>query len=174
MGAERVKESVQWLPGTHRELQPYLELAITAAQQREDCMEIIYARLNEYRTENDEPTFTILCKKDFKHTFNIVYRITELFPEYISTSEDRDRALDIAQQERRENLEAVRALAVNGVSLEEQEQIPEQDREIPRTLTEAEIADSQDEDFSLVLDLTDLLKELDDDEDEPIDAPVVF
>ncbi len=46
------------------------------------CVEVLYARLNEYRTIYEEPTFTILCQKDPKTTFNRVVKITEVDPEY--------------------------------------------------------------------------------------------
>jgi len=71
-----------WLPASAAHLHPFLELAVAEALRDPSCTEVLYARLNEYRTIYEEPTFTILCKKDFKSTFNKVYQITELDPEY--------------------------------------------------------------------------------------------
>ncbi len=73
-----------WLPESSAHLQPFLELAVAEALRDTTCTEVLYARLNEYRTIYEEPTFTILCKKDYKSTFNKVYHITELDPEYNS------------------------------------------------------------------------------------------
>lgn len=71
-----------WLPESAANLHPFLELAVAEALRDTTCTEVLYARLNEYRTIYEEPTFTILCKKDYKSTFNKVYHITELDPEY--------------------------------------------------------------------------------------------
>lgn len=71
-----------WLPESSAHLHPFLELAVAEALRDTTCTEVLYARLNEYRTIYEEPTFTILCKKDYKSTFNKVYHITELDPEY--------------------------------------------------------------------------------------------
>ena len=71
-----------WLPESSVHLHPFLELAVAEALRDPTCTEVLYARLNEYRTIYEEPTFTILCKKDYKSTFNKVYHITELDPEY--------------------------------------------------------------------------------------------
>lgn len=71
-----------WLPESASHLHPFLELAVAEALRDTTCTEVLYARLNEYRTIYEEPTFTILCKKDYKSTFNKVYHITELDPEY--------------------------------------------------------------------------------------------
>lgn len=71
-----------WLPESAAHLHPFLELAVAEALRDTTCTEVLYARLNEYRTIYEEPTFSILCKKDYKSTFNKVYHITELDPEY--------------------------------------------------------------------------------------------
>lgn len=71
-----------WLPESAIHLHPFLELAVAEALRDSTCTEVLYARLNEYRTTYEEPTFTILCKRDYKSTFNKVYHITELDPEY--------------------------------------------------------------------------------------------
>lgn len=71
-----------WLPESAAQFHPFLKLAVAEALRDPTCTEVLYARLNEYRTIYEEPTFTILCKKDYKSTFNKVYHITELDPEY--------------------------------------------------------------------------------------------
>lgn len=71
-----------WLAESAAHLHPFLELAVAEALRETTCTEGLYARLNEYRSIYEEPTFTILCKKDYKSTFNKVNHITELDPEY--------------------------------------------------------------------------------------------
>lgn len=73
-----------WLPGSAQHLRPFLLMAMDRALEDQTCTEVLYARLNEYRTIYEEPTFTILCKKDYKTTFNKVYNITEIDPDYNS------------------------------------------------------------------------------------------
>ncbi len=81
-----------WLPASAQNLRPFLKLAVAEALQDATCTEVMYARLNEYRTVYEEPTFTILCKKDYKTTFNKVYHITELDPEYNNRIAQREVA----------------------------------------------------------------------------------
>ncbi|MDP1933182.1 MAG: hypothetical protein Q8L60_17165 [Gammaproteobacteria bacterium] len=73
-----------WLPASAQHLRPFLLMAMERALEDQTCTEVLYARLNEYRTIYEEPTFTILCKKDYKTTFNKVFQITEIDPEYNS------------------------------------------------------------------------------------------
>jgi hypothetical protein len=63
-------------------LRPFLVMAVNKVLEDPSCVEVLYARLNEYRTIYEEPTFTILCQKDPKSTFNRVLKITEVDPEY--------------------------------------------------------------------------------------------
>lgn len=81
-----------WPPASAQHLLPFLKLAVAEALQDATCTEVMYARLNEYRTVYEEPTFTILCKKDYKTTFNKVYQVTELDPEYNNRIAQREVA----------------------------------------------------------------------------------
>jgi hypothetical protein len=74
----RFKPERMWLPSSAQHLRPYLLLAAEQALKDEECAEILYARLNEYRTVYEEPTFSVLCRKDYKTTFNRVYQVSEL------------------------------------------------------------------------------------------------
>ncbi|MES3007511.1 MAG: hypothetical protein V4751_07050 [Pseudomonadota bacterium] len=81
--AKAATESTRlWLPESAQHLHQFLEMAVAQALQDANCTEVLYGRLNEYRTIYEEPTFTVLCKKDYKTTFNKVYHITELDPNY--------------------------------------------------------------------------------------------
>ncbi len=73
-----------WLPASAQHLRPFLLMAMERALEDPACTEVLYARLNEYRSVYEEPTFTILCKKDYKTTFNKVFNITVLDPNYNS------------------------------------------------------------------------------------------
>jgi len=74
----RFKPERMWLPVAAQHLRPYLSIAVAQALKDEECAEILYARLNDYRTAYEEPTFTVLCKKDYKTTFNLVYKASDL------------------------------------------------------------------------------------------------
>lgn len=71
-----------WLPASAANLRPFLQMAVNKVMEDPACVEVLYARLNEYRTIYEEPTFTVLCQKDPKTTFNRVVKITEVDPEY--------------------------------------------------------------------------------------------
>lgn len=95
MAAENSVQSQRlWLPAGASDLRPFLQMAVDMALQDENCKEILYARLNEYRTIYEEPTFTILCQKDPKTTFNRVIKITEVDPEYFDKIRASENALD--------------------------------------------------------------------------------
>ncbi|MCB1665014.1 MAG: hypothetical protein KDI28_04505 [Pseudomonadales bacterium] len=95
MAAENSIQSERlWLPASASELRPFLQMAVDMALQDENCKDILYARLNEYRTIYEEPTFTILCQKDPKTTFNRVIKITEVDPEYFDKIRASENALD--------------------------------------------------------------------------------
>jgi|GEM_PF-2399430 len=55
------------------------------------------ARLNEYRTTYEKPTFTILCKKDAKTTYNRVVPITEVDPGYFAKIQGSEDAAETAR-----------------------------------------------------------------------------
>lgn len=63
----------------------------------ENCKDVLYARLNEYRTTYEEPTFTILCKTDPKTTYNRVVPITEVDPDYFAKIQQSEDAADTAR-----------------------------------------------------------------------------
>ena len=83
-----------WLPASASNLRPFLQMAVDLALEDPNCKDILYARLNEYRTIYDEPTFTILCQKDPKTTFNRVIKITEADPEYYEKIKASEQAQD--------------------------------------------------------------------------------
>lgn len=86
-----------WLPANSAHLRPFLQMAVDLAMENEDCVDVLYARLNEYRTIYEEPTFTILCKKDVKTTFNRVIPITEVDPDYFAKIQRSEDAADTAR-----------------------------------------------------------------------------
>lgn len=86
-----------WLPASASNLRPFLQMAVDLALTDEDCADVLYARLNEYRTIYEEPTFTILCKRNAKSTFNRVIPITEVDPDYFAKLEAGQEALDTAR-----------------------------------------------------------------------------
>tara|TARA_R110001592_G_scaffold66152_1_gene202936 strand:+ start:2452 stop:2961 length:510 start_codon:yes stop_codon:yes gene_type:complete len=95
-GSESRSERL-WLPANSAHLRPFLQMAVNLAMEEEDCNDVLYARLNEYRTIYEEPTFTILCKKDAKTTYNRVVPITEVDPEYFAKIQRSEDAADTAR-----------------------------------------------------------------------------
>lgn len=87
-----------WLPATAANLRPFLVMAVNKVMEDPACVEVLYARLNEYRTIYEEPTFTILCQKDPKTTFNRVVKITEVDPEYFTRLQAGAEAASQAQR----------------------------------------------------------------------------
>ncbi len=92
--AENTRSERLWLPASAANLRPFLQMAVDMALQDENCKDVLYARLNEYRTIYEEPTFTILCQKDPKSTFNRVIKITEVDPQYFEKIRNSEQALD--------------------------------------------------------------------------------
>ncbi|MDO9317774.1 MAG: hypothetical protein Q7V56_06210 [Gammaproteobacteria bacterium] len=131
-----------WLPESAANLHPFLKLAVAEALRDTTCTEVLYARLNEYRTIYEEPTFTILCKKDYKSTFNKVYHITELDPEYNSR---------IAQNEATSQL--TQGLTAEIESLRQQLVTPEKPSEPTATVELVVPKDEDPNDLSLDLDI---------------------
>lgn len=95
-GSESRSERL-WLPASAAHLRPFLQMAVDLAMESEDCTDVLYARLNEYRTTYEEPTFTILCKKDAKTTYNRVVPITEVDPDYFAKIQQSEDAADTAR-----------------------------------------------------------------------------
>jgi len=95
-GAGAVKPQRLWLPPSQENLRELLVAAAHQALLDPDCAEVLYGRLNEYRTENDETAFTILCMRDARYTFNLVFNASDLAPadteqEVVSNAEDLQR-----------------------------------------------------------------------------------
>lgn len=101
-----------WLPASASHLRPFLQMAVDLALTDEECTDVLYARLNEYRTIYEEPTFTILCKRDAKSTFNRVIAITEVDPDYFAKLEAGEEALDTARS-LSSDIEAIRQQLLN-------------------------------------------------------------
>lgn len=85
-----------WLPSSQENLRELLVAAAHRALEDPDCAEVLYGRLNEYRSENDETAFTILCLRDPRYTFNLVFQASDLQPaepeqEVVSNTEDLQR-----------------------------------------------------------------------------------
>jgi hypothetical protein len=85
-----------WLPARQEELRDLLVAAAYRALEDPDCEEVLYGRLNEFRSENDETAFTILCMRDPRYTFNLVFNASDLEPagttqETVSNTEDLQR-----------------------------------------------------------------------------------
>ncbi|MDT8427173.1 MAG: hypothetical protein RQ757_00230 [Pseudomonadales bacterium] len=75
-----------WLPRDSEYLRPYLNAAVLRALANDDCKQMLYARVNEFRSQDSDPVFTILCLKDRRTTFNLVFPIAELDPSYLAPS----------------------------------------------------------------------------------------
>ena len=95
--AQDVTSERLWLPASASNLRPFLVMAVNKVKEDPACVEVLYARLNEYRTIYEEPTFTILCQKDPKTTFNRVVKITEVDPEYFAKLQAGANAASQAQ-----------------------------------------------------------------------------
>lgn len=96
--AQNVNSERLWLPASAANLRPFLVMAVNKVMEDPTCVEVLYARLNEYRTIYEEPTFTILCQKDPKTTFNRVVKITEVDPDYFTKLQAGAEAASQAQR----------------------------------------------------------------------------
>lgn len=94
----RIRPERLWLPASAQHLRPYLVLAVERSLEDPDCVEMLYARLNEYRTVYDEPTFSILCQKDYKTTFNHIYRVSDLDEYYDERVAQSEQAAETSSQ----------------------------------------------------------------------------
>lgn len=98
--SESVKAHRLWLPPSQENLRELLVAAAQRALDDPDCAEVLYGRLNEYRTENAETAFTILCMRDPRYTFNLVFNASDLEPadagqERVSNTEDLQRLREL-------------------------------------------------------------------------------
>lgn len=140
-----------WLPPSARDLRPALEEAARRALMDPDCNEILYGRLNDYRTEHGEPSLTILCQKDPRNTFNLVFSVTELGPAF--NGEDMS---GLSNTDAETNLEALRRMLMSNQEL--QEHMPQ--RQSSGSADNAEEQTDPEEESS-VRDLDDLELDLD-------------
>ena len=75
---EPLKESRLWLPPAQAAHREALVRAARQALLHQDCSEVLYGGLNEFRSEREGTSFTILCMRDGRSTFNQVFFEAEL------------------------------------------------------------------------------------------------
>jgi hypothetical protein len=99
----QIREERLWLPASHSQMRPLLLEAAQRALQHPECVEVLYGRLNEFRTESGETAFTILCMKNARSTFNQVFRLSDLQAQPVRV-EPREENTSRAELERLRNL----------------------------------------------------------------------
>lgn len=67
-----------WLPPQHTASAGLLLAAANRALEHPDCAEVLYGGLNEFRTEREGTSFTIMCIKDPRTTFNQIFHESDL------------------------------------------------------------------------------------------------
>jgi len=72
-----------WLPKKQAHLFDFLHSAAIEAEKNKDCNEVVRGGLNRRRSTEKEPVFTILCRKNFKSTFNLFFDKSDLGPQPI-------------------------------------------------------------------------------------------
>jgi hypothetical protein len=97
-----------WLPPQHRESAGLLLTAANLALEHPECGEVLYGGLNEYRTEREGMSFTIMCIKDARTTFNQIFFASDLSETEIQTP--ADEAASSAESEENAELERLRQL----------------------------------------------------------------
>lgn len=138
-----------WLPASSAHLMPMLEYAAGLALSNPDCQQVLYGRLNEFRSDRgEEPVLTILCQQDSRTTFNVVYQASDL-----------ESALDTIDTEFSEenpanNLEALRQLLMSNAELREHNRNRPEESDSDTATTQ-----SATDDLDLELELEDLLRE---------------
>ncbi|MDO8910069.1 MAG: hypothetical protein Q7W55_16405 [Pseudohongiella sp.] len=70
-----------WLLPRHSAFTDLIRRAGRQALQHPDCNEVLYGSLNEFRTERTGTSFTILCMRDARTTFNLVFFADDLLSE---------------------------------------------------------------------------------------------
>ncbi len=135
-----------WLPPSAASLRPALEEAARRASRDPECAEVLYGRLNNWRTEQGDPSMTILCQRDARSTFDLVYRVAEL------SVHEEEEIPDFSSRDAESNLETLRRLLMSesesGVTAE-----PETEASDPERQSTTDEADR-----SLELDLDELLR----------------
>lgn len=96
-----------WLPPSAANLRPALEEAARRASRDPECEEVLYGRLNNWRTEQGDPSMTILCQRDARSTFDLVYRVAEL------SLHDEEQIPDFSTRDAESNLETLRRLLMS-------------------------------------------------------------
>ncbi len=163
--AETVSPDRLWLPPSAAHLMPALQEASRQALNHPECAQVLYGRLNEFRTEHEAPALTILCQRDARSTFNLVFRVDEL-----RVSDTEENNLVYTTDNAASNLEALRRALL---SRQELESTPDGDTGQPENDDETTAAgpDSsttrQNNRRSLELDLDDLLRRPERQSDNP-------
>lgn len=80
---EPLREDRLWLSPSHASHREALVRAARQALLHAECNEVLYGGLNEFRTERVGTSFTILCMRDGRTTFNQVF-----FEADLMTNED--------------------------------------------------------------------------------------
>lgn len=137
-----------WLPPSSAHLMPMLEYAAELALSNPDCKQILYGRLNEFRSERGaEPAMTILCQQDPRTTFNMIFQASDLEEALIGDSSD----VQFSDEDPSSNLEALRDLLLSNSELRQRSgEVPSNDD----TAAEQESGDELD----LELELEDLMQ----------------
>lgn len=68
-----LREDRLWLSPSHASHREALVRAARQALLHAECNEVLYGGLNEFRTEREGTSFTILCMRDGRTTFNQVF-----------------------------------------------------------------------------------------------------
>jgi hypothetical protein len=120
-----------WLPPQQAKVAGLLLTAANRALEHPECAEVLYGGLNEFRTEREGTSFTIMCIKDARTTFNQVFHERDLV-----ASEVRSPAEEAAA---RAEIERLRGLIQNpsgqggaqtpGQLQRQQQQAPQQTQE---------------------------------------------
>ena len=76
--SRELRQDRLWLLPRHAEFTDLLQRAARQALQHADCNEVLYGNLNEFQTERVGTSFTILCMKDARTTFNQVFFADDL------------------------------------------------------------------------------------------------
>lgn len=91
-----------WLPPQHAKVAGLLLSAAHRALEHPDCAEVLYGGLNEFRTEREGTSFTVMCIKDARTTFNQVFHERDLIASEVRSPEEEAAAR--AEMERLRNL----------------------------------------------------------------------
>jgi len=164
--AETVNPDRLWLPPSAAHLMPALQEASRQALNHPECAQVLYGRLNEFRTEHQTPALTILCQRDARSTFNLVFRVDELT---VPDTEEND--LVYTTENAASNLEALRRALLSRQELEtssDNDIGPSEDAD-ETSATGTDTSAMPDNRRSLELDLDELLRRPERQSDNPPD-----